>query len=429
LLTAKAIRAIDVLWCVKCSVPLNDTDFDAGYCTQCKHPTVSPTQQERSMKIHVLNHMRDGITVHKVGCRDIERAKTRGELNSDWVLEIQEGVDIARAVRDDMNEGFGWTEASTDRMPWHDSDIKVLPCVGPEKKPTMKKKANSAKAQQETKMTAAEVMTQVAKNNAKVTAAMKKVGVKVGQAMDPKKAQELQDALAAKPEPKPEMTFHLYGNNELHTPSCKRTDALKKKGIRFRKITAASADAVVAKEAMHIVTDTKGNVVSSEIKVHDRCVAPFRKPLTTNPACPHCKSSATVFASNIGVGKKQFSCTGCKKMFLVNKTIKEKAVKVKVSKKAQKSAAMKSDRAAKRAERKAAREQRREDRKKVRVERMLVRASKMLQRLSRYGVSQANISALSNTFGIIAQDAGIAMAKPGRPKMASKKTKATARKK
>lgn len=89
------------------------------------------------MKVHVVNHMRHDIQVHRVGCADIEREKRRGRLNSDWKLEVPEGKAVAEAVADDLNEGFGWPETYRDPVtgevdepaPWDASHVKVMPCV------------------------------------------------------------------------------------------------------------------------------------------------------------------------------------------------------------------------------------------------------------------------------------------------------------
>ena len=83
------------------------------------------------MKVHVLNHQQHDIVVHRVGCADIERERRKGKLNSDWLLDIPEGKDIAAAVAADVNEGFGWPNPDDpdEPEPWPASMIRVMPCV------------------------------------------------------------------------------------------------------------------------------------------------------------------------------------------------------------------------------------------------------------------------------------------------------------
>ena len=83
------------------------------------------------MKVHVLNHMVHDIVVHRVGCRDIERERSRRQLNSDWVVEVPDGDDIAEAVAADLSASFGWPENydEGEEAPWRPDHIRVMPCV------------------------------------------------------------------------------------------------------------------------------------------------------------------------------------------------------------------------------------------------------------------------------------------------------------
>lgn len=82
--------------------------------------------------VTVINHSSNGIVVHKVGCADIERERRKRMVNSDWPVEVSEGIDIAGAVADDLNASFGWPESygPDEDAPWSPSNITVMPCVG-----------------------------------------------------------------------------------------------------------------------------------------------------------------------------------------------------------------------------------------------------------------------------------------------------------
>ena len=82
-------------------------------------------------KVHILNHTRDGIVVHAPGCKDLLKTLKRAhiELNSEWTIEVPEGKTIEEAVVADLNESFGWEPGSEDPQPWHDHDVRVLPCA------------------------------------------------------------------------------------------------------------------------------------------------------------------------------------------------------------------------------------------------------------------------------------------------------------
>lgn len=83
------------------------------------------------MKVTVLNHTREGIVVHRVGCADITRAKKYGMVNSDWPIDISTSSDISTAVADDLNASFGYPETYGDdeAPPWSAADIRIMPCV------------------------------------------------------------------------------------------------------------------------------------------------------------------------------------------------------------------------------------------------------------------------------------------------------------
>jgi hypothetical protein len=82
------------------------------------------------MQVHILNHTRHDMVVHAVGCADIAKQKRKGEVNSDWILDVPDGKDVAEAVADDMSESFGWTEGDEDEKPWRAEHIRIMPCVG-----------------------------------------------------------------------------------------------------------------------------------------------------------------------------------------------------------------------------------------------------------------------------------------------------------
>lgn len=398
------------------------------------------------MKVHICNHMRKDIIVHRIGCADIERDKKRRVLNSDWVFEIPEGKTIRKAVVDDLNEDFGWDPKSSEPQPWHENNITIMPCCDTKTQRASRfvesaravlqsaAKVNSASAQQKEKVmtkkktTAADVKKTVAKNNAKVRAAMKATGVVIGEAMTPDQMKNLGKALSEKKDRG--MTFNLFtvkGKRSLHTPSCKRGDRMKTKGT-FKKIEAKTADDAAHIEGKDIVFDTDGNFVESDIAIHSCCKL-FREIKTTNPPCPHCGSSKTVFRSNIGVGRgkksSEFTCTACKKMFVHKPVKKEKEpiMKIRISKKDEKAAGKKSkktdDRAAKRAARKEAREQRREarkakqaerqqkreERKVARTERLFGRVAKMIDRIG--SIDGVNVKELKSALGAARQEAGL----------------------
>jgi hypothetical protein len=306
------------------------------------------------MKVHVLNHCRYDMVAHRVGCADVAKQIAKRETNSDWQVEVPTGKTIAEAVAEDISEGFGWTLDSDEEMPWRPEHIRVMPCCKEPKPKT-----------------------------------------------------------APKAQPEATMEFRLYtiptkgGNDarhEIHTPSCKRTVALKKKGT-YRKLGADTADAAA-----------KLPTVPADSIIHDKCCKLFRQAATTNPPCPHCGNAHTVFASNIGVkklGNREFACTQCKKMFVVNKPAKEKVMKIRISKSGKdvkknlarkKKAAAREERKQARAARKAERQQKRETRMVARKERMFVRAEKFLERLAKMGV---DTKALRNDLGVARQDAGL----------------------
>lgn len=80
--------------------------------------------------VTVINHSRDGITVHRPGCSDIARATKLRHVNSDWPVTIPAGANIAEAVAASLNADFGWPyEGSDEPAPWSASNIKVLPCT------------------------------------------------------------------------------------------------------------------------------------------------------------------------------------------------------------------------------------------------------------------------------------------------------------
>jgi len=79
--------------------------------------------------VTVLNHMRDGITVHRVGCGDIARARKLRLLNSEFPVEVPAGMDVATAVVAELNDDFGWSPDDGEPAPWSVSSVRILPCV------------------------------------------------------------------------------------------------------------------------------------------------------------------------------------------------------------------------------------------------------------------------------------------------------------
>lgn len=408
------------------------------------------------MKVHVCNHTRKDIQVHRIGCADIQRDKKRRLLNSDWMLTVPDGKSVAAAVVDDLNGSFCWDPKSGDPAPWSEGDVRIMPCCKDIGKGTAASDATierlqgrfnrAAKAQQK-KEKVMNIKAAVKKNDKRVRAAMQAAGVVLGEAMTPAQMQKLQDKLntADVVVDTKGMTFNLFtdktkkAKRTLHTPSCKAGDRLKKRAS-FKKVIAATADDAAHVEGKNIVFGTDGEFIESDIKIHSCCKL-FRKVKTSNPPCPHCGNTKTVFRSNIGVGKgkksSEFTCTGCKKMFVHSKPKKEKVMKIKIakqdkgSKKTARKGSDKNDRAAKRAEkrqarmeaRKAKREQkkadrlaRREERKQVRVGRMFDRAAKFLDRMEKQGIA---VKDMRNALGVARQDAGLAPAK--KAKRGSKK--------
>jgi hypothetical protein len=186
---------------------------------------------------------------------------------------------------------------------------------------------------------------------------------------------------------------------EIHTPSCGRVESLKKRGSVLRKVQA------------QYVEDAKALVVgTAPIAVHDRCCKLFHKPVNTNPSCPHCQSASTVFASNIGVGKKQFSCTACKRLFVVAKPSRESGMKIKIHK----SSASKV-RAEKRAVRLAERDARRAERKAKRIVRIGIRLRKIAARLEKMEVGALNLVLFADSIAPVAKAAKKKVARKGRP--------------
>jgi len=90
--------------------------------------------REREMPVTVTigNNARHGMQVHKPGCADIARAKKKLEVNSDWNIEVADGMTPLAAAVADLNAGFGWPDSydEGDAAPWSEHDVRVLPCVG-----------------------------------------------------------------------------------------------------------------------------------------------------------------------------------------------------------------------------------------------------------------------------------------------------------
>lgn len=169
----------------------------------------------------------------------------------------------------------------------------------------------------------------------------------------------------------------------LHTASCPAGARLRKrtKDGRFVKLVVGPAQYV------EDVAEGFNKVYKHMPVVHSKCCKLFKKPNTKNPECPHCGNSSTVFASNIGMGKKEFTCSKCKKLFVIVKPKKETVMKIKIQKKQQKAetkkmskAARQADRIQKREARKAAREQRKAERQAKRDERAKAREARQAER-------------------------------------------------
>ncbi len=84
--------------------------------------------QKGAHKVHVVNHMRKDIIVHKEGCRDIE--KDLRMANSHWLQDVPAGRDAASVVVDELNASFGWKPGDTEPQPWHKHNVTIMPCVG-----------------------------------------------------------------------------------------------------------------------------------------------------------------------------------------------------------------------------------------------------------------------------------------------------------
>jgi transposase-like protein len=365
-------------------------------------------------------NLKHDFEVHTWDCKDGVKYDTKGFTN--WKMTALMAEDAVKAQVDEFH---------AQDMDWEIEHFHVHNCC--------KKHRAYRKAAQQTSSdivgTLKEALKQgtsgatmdineiVKKNNERVMAAMAANGIKVGEAIDPKTFKKFQQTLAnSAPKKKVaqqenKMTFAFMTNVakpkrpiEVHTPSCKRVDRLKARGYAIRKF-----------DVDRFVEDAIKKADVKNPKVHT-CCKPFEKTASTNPPCPNCKSSSTVFASNLGVGKKQFTCTGCKKLFVVNNPKKDKTMKIKVQKQdaakaetktaaktsTKKTSASKEKRAKARAAKKAEREQRRADRKQARLERMFARAGKFVARFAKMGLK---VDALSNELGVLAQDAGVKMGK------------------
>jgi hypothetical protein len=84
--------------------------------------------QKGAHRVHVVNHMRKDIIVHKEGCKDIE--KDMRLSNTHWLQDVPAGRDVASVVVDELNESFGWKSGDTEPQPWHKHNITLMPCVG-----------------------------------------------------------------------------------------------------------------------------------------------------------------------------------------------------------------------------------------------------------------------------------------------------------
>lgn len=80
----------------------------------------------------VIDDAHVGYRIHKADCRDIERDIRKGAVNAAYELEVEDGVDPARALdihlaAGGIAEGYGQTPEE-----WADEnsyDARVLPCT------------------------------------------------------------------------------------------------------------------------------------------------------------------------------------------------------------------------------------------------------------------------------------------------------------
>ncbi len=79
--------------------------------------------------VHIINHMENGMRVHACGCKDVEKDLRRA--NSDWEMEIPDGVDVATAVAAAISADFNWPDAydEGEEAPWRAEHIIALPCT------------------------------------------------------------------------------------------------------------------------------------------------------------------------------------------------------------------------------------------------------------------------------------------------------------
>lgn len=176
------------------------------------------------------------------------------------------------------------------------------------------------------------------------------------------------------------MEFHVYtvhmsklGTfNQVHTPSCRENESLKKKGAPYRKLQAPFVDDLIPAIA-----------TTTPIIVHDKCCKLFRKPTNANPPCPHCKHPDTVAVQKLDKQHTEYKCKSstCAKKFVVKK---ERPMKVRIKK--QKNNKAKEARQAKRTAAREARAQRKAERRKARAGRIAMRIVKQLQRMPQLGV-------------------------------------------
>ncbi len=79
----------------------------------------------------VVNHIQKDMCLHKVGCRDIERDTARGLVSTTWSLDVEDGVDLVRAVDIDIaSGGFAEDEGQTPEE-WADTNsygATIFPC-------------------------------------------------------------------------------------------------------------------------------------------------------------------------------------------------------------------------------------------------------------------------------------------------------------
>lgn len=81
------------------------------------------------MKVHVINHMRLGVQVHRVGCADIARVIAKRQTNSDYLVDVPAGMTPLDAVVADLNDSFAWSPDSGEPAPWSAAHVTLLPCV------------------------------------------------------------------------------------------------------------------------------------------------------------------------------------------------------------------------------------------------------------------------------------------------------------